>query len=69
MAKVKNDCETGGIKKMNGLHGFVYFLTFIGAAIYFIENASGFWMGVVAFLKAIIWPVFAILKALQLLHL
>ena len=63
----KNDNKKGKMDK--GVGGFVYFLTFIGAAIYFIGNASGFWAGVVAFLKAIVWPVFLIIKAFQLLHL
>jgi hypothetical protein len=36
--------------------GAVYGLGFIGAAIYFISHATGFWMGVLGFLKAIVWP-------------
>jgi len=36
----------------------VYGLGFIGAAIYFISTATGFWVGVLGFLKAIVWPVF-----------
>jgi len=35
-----------------------YGLGIIGAAIYFISQATTFWMGVLGFLKAIIWPVF-----------
>jgi hypothetical protein len=38
----------------------VYGLGFIGAAIYFISTATGFWMGVLGFLKAIVWPVFMV---------
>lgn len=38
----------------------VYGLGFIGAAIYFISTATGFWMGVLGFLKAIVWPVFLV---------
>lgn len=38
--------------------GAVYGLGLIGAAIYFIAKAAGFWMGVLGFLKAIVWPVF-----------
>ena len=34
----------------------VYGLGFIGSAIYFISTASGFWMGVLGILKAIVWP-------------
>ncbi len=40
--------------------GAIYGLGFIGAAIYFIAHAGGFWMGVLGFLKAMIWPVFMV---------
>ena len=45
----------------------VYGLGFIGAAIYFISSASGFWAGVVGFLKAIVWPVFLVMDAFKFL--
>lgn len=45
----------------------VYGLGFIGAAIYYISIATTFWMGVLGFLKAIIWPVFLVLEALKFL--
>jgi len=45
----------------------VYGLGLIGAAIYFISTATGFWMGVLGFLKAIIWPVFLVLEAFKAL--
>ena len=48
-----------------GPSGAVYGLGFIGAAIYFISHATGFWIGVLGFLKAIIWPVFLIYGALK----
>ncbi len=41
----------------------VYGLGFIGAAIYYISTASGFWAGVVGFLKAIVWPAFLVYEA------
>jgi hypothetical protein len=43
----------------------VYGLGLIGAAIYFISQATGFWMGVLGFLKAIVWPVFLVYEALK----
>jgi len=43
----------------------VYGLGLIGAAIYFIGGATGFWMGVLGFLKAIVWPVFLVMAALK----
>jgi len=45
--------------------GAVYGLGLIGAAIYFISTATGFWMGVLGFLKAIVWPVFLVLEAFK----
>ena len=43
----------------------VYGLGFIGAVIYFIMQATGFWMGVVGFLKALVWPAFLVYEALK----
>ena len=45
----------------------VYGLGLIGAAIYFISGATGFWMGVLGFLKAIVWPAFLVYEALKYL--
>ncbi len=53
----KWSCKCG---KHEGMAGCVYFLAFIGAAIYYIEQADGFWIGVLGFLQAIIWPVMLI---------
>lgn len=50
--------------KCKGMTGGVYGLAFIGAAIYFIQNADTFWMGVLGILKAIIWPALLIYKLL-----
>jgi hypothetical protein len=45
--------------------GAVYGLGLIGAAIYFISHATGFWMGVVGFLKALVWPAFLVYEAFK----
>lgn len=47
--------------------GAVYGLGFIGAAIYFISTAPTFWLGVLGFLKAIVWPAFLVFEALKFL--
>lgn len=44
--------------------GGVYGLGFIGAVIYYIQTATGFWDGVLGVLKAIVWPAFAVHKLL-----
>jgi len=38
----------------------IYGLGFIGAAVYYISHATSFWMGVLGFLKAIVWPAFLV---------
>ena len=45
----------------------VYCLGFIGAAVYYISTATGFWNGVLGFLKAIVWPAFLVYETLQFL--
>ena len=49
----------------NAPNGAVYGLGFIGAAVYFIAHASGFWMGVLGLLKAIVWPAFLVYEAFK----
>jgi len=44
----------------NGPSGVLYGLGLIGAAIYFIGKATSFWMGVLGFLKALVWPAFLV---------
>lgn len=46
---------------------YIYFLGFIGAAVYYISNATGFWNGVLGFLKALVWPVFIVYDLLNFL--
>jgi Flp pilus assembly protein TadB len=46
--------------------GFIFFLAFIGAAIYFVAHSGGgFWAVILALLKAIVWPVFVMYHVLQ----
>jgi len=48
-----------------GCVGSFYFLGFIGAAVYYIATAGGFWLGVLGFLKALVWPAFLIFELLK----
>jgi hypothetical protein len=45
----------------------VYGLGFIGAVIYYIIQATSFWMGVLGILKAIVWPAILVYEALKAL--
>lgn len=47
--------------------GAVYGLGLIGAAIYFISTATSFGMGVLGFLKALVWPVFMVYEVFKFL--
>lgn len=60
-----------GVRGCNpcGCGGAVYGLGFIGAAVYYISTATGFWVGVLGFLKAIVWPAFLVYELLKLLAL
>ena len=53
------------MKECSPSSGAVYGLGLIGAAIYYIGGATGFWMGVLGFLKAVVWPVFMVLAAFK----
>ncbi len=43
----------------------MYCLGFIGALVFYIGNAASFWMGVVGFLQALVWPAFLVHAALE----
>ncbi len=52
-------------KTSTGASAAVYGLGFIGAAVYFISTAPGFWEGFLGFLKAIVWPAFLVFEAFK----
>jgi hypothetical protein len=45
----------------------VYGLGLIGALVYYIQAADGFWSGVLGILKALVWPAFVIYDLLKFL--
>ena len=49
--------------------GCFYFFAFIGIAIYNVQQVSGFGPGIVAVLKAIVWPAFLMYKVFTMLHM
>ncbi|MBU0760158.1 MAG: hypothetical protein KJ600_00055 [Nanoarchaeota archaeon] len=50
-----------------GTGGCGYFLGFLGAAVYYISTATGFWVGVLGVLKALVWPAFLVFELLKFL--
>lgn len=72
MGKDEKCCDKVYVKNWNqsgGAWGGVYFLGIIGAAVYFLQSTIGFWPGVVAILKAIVWPAFLVYNVFQLLKI
>ncbi len=54
--------------KNGGPSGAIYGLGLIGAAVFYIGEATSFGMGVIGFLKALVWPAFLIYDLLKFLH-
>lgn len=52
----------------SGPAGAVYGLGLIGAAVYYIGHASSFGLGVLGFLKALVWPAMLVYRALEVLY-
>jgi hypothetical protein len=66
MKNKKMECSTGKCGCGCGCcNGAIYGLGFIGSAIYYISNATGFWMGVLGVLKALVWPAFLVFEMLK----
>ncbi len=53
--------------KVDNPWGYVLFVAWIGALIYFIERNVGFWGDVLAFLQAAVWPAYVLYNVLKLL--
>jgi len=53
----------------NASSGAVYGLGLIGALVYFLQQATTFWEGLLGILKALVWPALLIYRVLGLLNL
>lgn len=49
----------------NSSGGAVYGLGFIGALIYFMQRADGFWEVLVGIFQALVWPAYVVYKLLE----
>jgi hypothetical protein len=49
----------------NSSSGAVYGFGLIGAAVFFISQASDFWMGALGLLKALVWPAILVYEAFK----
>ena len=52
-----------------GIAGAAYFMGFIAAAVFYIQNAVSFGTGVLGFLKALVWPAFLVYNLLEFLKM
>jgi hypothetical protein len=50
------------VNSCNGSCGGLYFVGFIGALIFNLQQSVGFWNGILAVLKAAVWPAFLVYK-------
>jgi uncharacterized membrane protein len=62
-----NEKRSSGHHGGSGIMAAAYFMSFIGAAVYFISQTQTFWAGVLGFLKAAVWPAMLIYKLLEFL--
>ena len=60
--KAKSSCKMSGCCNGGGAYG----LGVLGAAVYYISTATGFWVGVLGVLKSLVWPAFVVFEILKL---
>jgi hypothetical protein len=53
----------------SGPGGGVFLVTYIGAAVHFVQQADGFWEVILALLKGLVWPAFLIHRVFDLLKI
>lgn len=61
---MKNEIRNKVVQQSSAVYGF----GLIGALIYFIKTATGFWMGALGILKAFVWPAVLVYKMLENLN-
>jgi hypothetical protein len=61
-------CEVGKCFS-GGMFQGVYGMAFIGAAVYFLQDATTFGGGALGLLKAIVWPALLIHKVFTMLNM
>ena len=66
--KTKGKDKDKDCAKCHGHHGHkcvFYGMGVIGAAVFYISTATGFWMGVLGVLKALVWPAMLVFHLLK----
>lgn len=65
---IKHDNQLVKITSNHGPGGFMFFVAYVGAVIYFFNQEPHFWGFVAALFKAIVWPAYLLYHVLQVLH-
>lgn len=52
----------------NSSWGGVFLVTYIGAAVYFVQHTQGFWGTIWGLIQALVWPAFVVYHVLGLLN-
>ena len=63
----KEDRATVKVINQHGPFGFVMFVAWVGAFVYFLQGTKDFGDVVWAFMQACVWPAIAIYHVLQVL--
>ena len=63
----KSDNAFIKVTNQQGVGGYVLFMAYIGAVIYFFNQSPDFWGFVLALIKAIVWPAFLIFHGFEAL--
>jgi hypothetical protein len=64
---MKANERTGKVIYDHGPMGWVLFMAWVGAAIYFYQQDPGFWGFILALLKAAVWPAYVLYHVLGIL--
>ncbi|OGL35875.1 hypothetical protein A3F05_00730 [Candidatus Saccharibacteria bacterium RIFCSPHIGHO2_12_FULL_47_17] len=57
--------KRGGVKYGGGAGGQIYGMGVVGAMVFYIQQADGFWPVVWAIIKAFVWPAFVVYDLLK----
>ena len=66
-SQYKHYCKKGrnNYTQSNALYG----LGIIGVAVYYLQHATTFWMGVIGIIKAVFWPALILYKVFEMLKI
>ena len=66
---VEQEHRRARVIRQGGASEAVYGLGLIGAWVYYIGHATTFWLGVLGFLKGIVWPAMLVYEALKFMNM